>query len=424
MIFFCPMLSLGQTVKALTVGDTVQDLTINNVHNYPSSIIRLSDLKGKLVILDFMSTGCISCMEALLRFDSLYKKYKKQLMFIIISYEPSKNIQRFLIKSPIGKQLKLPIVSDDSILASLFPHVYISHEVWIKDRKVKAITGAEYVTSSNVEQILNDVKVRWPVKRDITDFDYRKHIVHLNEEAIPLSSYPSTVFYSAFTNNMQNISHRFIKEEDSAMQSTCISLINLPVIDLYRYSYDQLSLPLSNILLTVRDTSRYIYDSNKEYLADWTIKNTYCYQIKFPSDLSQKLVKQKMVSDLDFYLGLNCGWKTVAVPCLILIKKQESGNNVSLSGFYNFHTSLQEHSRTITASYIVYQLNQNLLGIPTLDESGLSENTILDTCILNFSNLDVLNQQINKYGLKLIIATRFRKMLVIKERSSQSDLKL
>jgi thiol-disulfide isomerase/thioredoxin len=423
MILLWPFVSSGQTVRPLNIGDAVPDLTITNVYNYPASKIHLSDQKGKLVILDFMSTGCLSCIEALLHFDSLQKKYGKRLLIIIVSYEPSKNIERFLTKSPIGKQVKLPVVSNDSILSWLFPHVYISHEVWIKDGKVKAITGAEYVSSANVQQILDNVPVKWPVKRDIAEFDYSKHIVHLNEEAIPLSSYPAAAYYSAFTNNIIDVPHRFIRTTDTTTQSTCISLINLPVIDLYRYSYGEGSLPLSNIILNVKDTSRYIFNSDKEYRAEWTIKKTYCYEIKSPSDLSQKLVQQKMVSDLDFYLGIRSSWETKAVPCLVLIKKQGSADNARLPAFYNSHTSLQEHSRTITPSYIVYQLNQNFLGVPALDESGLNSDKALDTTILNFSDLNVLNRQMEKYGLELTIATRFHKMLVLTEKSPQSNLK-
>jgi thiol-disulfide isomerase/thioredoxin len=424
MILLWPLVNRAQSVKALTVGDGVPDITITNVYNYPASTIHLSELKGKLVILDFMSTGCISCIEALLRFDSLQKKYGKRLMIIIISYEPSKNIAGFLTKSLIGKQLKLPVVSDDRILAALFPHVYISHEVWIKDGKVKAITGAEYVSSANVQQILDDIPVNWPVKRDIAEFDYSKPMVHFNEEAIPLSSYPSASSYSAFTNNMMDIPHRFTKTTDTATRCICISLINIPVIDLYRYSYGQFALPPSHIILNVKDTSRYVFDPDKEYRAQWTIKNTYCYEIKFPSDLSQELVKQKMVSDLDFYLGINSRWETKAVPCLVLIKRQGSANKASLPAFYNSNRALQEHPRMITASYIVYQLNENLLGVPALDESGLGGDRVLDTTILNFSDLNILERQIEKYGLQLIIATRFRKMLVITEKSPQSNLKL
>lgn len=424
MILLWPLGSKGQKIKPLTIGDRVPDIAITHVYNYPASTIHVSDLKGKLVILDFMSTGCLSCIEALLRFDSLQMKYGKQLKIIIVSYEPSKNIERFLQKSPIGKQLKLPIASDDHILSAMFPHVYISHEVWIKDGSVIAITGADYVSSSNIEQILNNVAVNWPVKKDIAEFDYTKPVFHLNQETIPLTSYPTASFYSAFTNNMLDVPHHITKTIDAEAKSTSISLINLPIIDLYRYSYGRLSLPLSNVILKVNDTSRYVFETDREYRAEWTIKNAYCYEIKCPSDMSQESVQQKMVSDLDFYLGLNSSWETKVVQCLVLIKKQENIHNLGLPAFFNSRSSPQEQPRIITASYIIYQLNENLLGVPALDESGLAENKILDSTILNFSDLNVLNRQIGKYGLELVIKTRVRKMLLITEKSPQSDLKL
>ena len=60
MVILLPILSGAQSqpVKALKIGDTVPDITITSVYNYPASTIHLSDLKGKLVILDFWATWC------------------------------------------------------------------------------------------------------------------------------------------------------------------------------------------------------------------------------------------------------------------------------------------------------------------------------------------------------------------------------
>jgi thiol-disulfide isomerase/thioredoxin len=69
-------------VRALTVGDTVPDITIRNVYNYPDSVIKLSDLKGKLTILDFWATWCGSCLSAFPEMHDL----KKRLETILTSY--------------------------------------------------------------------------------------------------------------------------------------------------------------------------------------------------------------------------------------------------------------------------------------------------------------------------------------------------
>lgn len=47
----------------LTVGDVMPDITFNNLVNYKSSSAKLSDFKGKLVILDFWATTCLSLIH-------------------------------------------------------------------------------------------------------------------------------------------------------------------------------------------------------------------------------------------------------------------------------------------------------------------------------------------------------------------------
>ncbi len=46
MIFFCPLMSIGQTAKPLTVGDVLPELTFQKVINYKDTTAKLSDFKG------------------------------------------------------------------------------------------------------------------------------------------------------------------------------------------------------------------------------------------------------------------------------------------------------------------------------------------------------------------------------------------
>src|SRR6185312_10987349 len=69
-------------LKPLSIGDTVPDITLTNVYNYPSSTIKLSDLKGKLVILDFWSTWCGSCIEAMPESEKLQNGFGNKIQII------------------------------------------------------------------------------------------------------------------------------------------------------------------------------------------------------------------------------------------------------------------------------------------------------------------------------------------------------
>ncbi len=84
MIFLCPLFTPAQVVKPLKIGERAPDITISDVYNSQASTIHSFDLKGKLVILDFMATTCVPCIKVLPRFDSLQKQYGKRLQIILV----------------------------------------------------------------------------------------------------------------------------------------------------------------------------------------------------------------------------------------------------------------------------------------------------------------------------------------------------
>src|SRR5258705_5959636 len=61
-------------IHELTIGDKVPDIVFENVLNYKNKKAKLSDFKGKLVILDIWSVGCISCIESFPKLEALQKQ--------------------------------------------------------------------------------------------------------------------------------------------------------------------------------------------------------------------------------------------------------------------------------------------------------------------------------------------------------------
>ena len=69
----------------LKVGDCVPDYKLINLINYSSKTANLSDLKGKLVILDFWNSHCISCIESWPNLLRLQKEFDESLQIILIN---------------------------------------------------------------------------------------------------------------------------------------------------------------------------------------------------------------------------------------------------------------------------------------------------------------------------------------------------
>ncbi|MBA3675726.1 MAG: redoxin domain-containing protein, partial [Chitinophagaceae bacterium] len=182
-------------IRTLKINSVVPNVKITSLLNYPTSTANYSQFKNKLIILDFFTTGCRSCIEAIPNFSILQKKYDSQIQIFLVTYQSAENVKKFLL----NHKTILPIISEDTIFSKLFPHVFIPHEVWIKNGIVKAMTSAEYVKDENIQALLKGEKITWKVKTDINDFDYDKSLLTINTESIPEQSLPSVVFYSSLT---------------------------------------------------------------------------------------------------------------------------------------------------------------------------------------------------------------------------------
>src|SRR3954466_8754499 len=86
------------TFKGLKIGDTVPDIAINNIINYPTKIAKISDFKGKLLILDFWATWCSPCVGMIPKMEALQKQFNDKLQFLPVSYQAYGDVSAYLSK--------------------------------------------------------------------------------------------------------------------------------------------------------------------------------------------------------------------------------------------------------------------------------------------------------------------------------------
>ncbi|HRP30815.1 MAG TPA: TlpA disulfide reductase family protein [Agriterribacter sp.] len=164
-------------IKPLTIGDTVPDIVFHHVINYKNSTARLSDFKGKLVILDFWATWCGSCINAFPKMDSLQAKFNDKIQIMLINTEKTGNkdesenrVEEFYTKWLIKTQRRFLLpssIQQIDTLRQLFPHLFIPHYVWIsQDRKVIGITSRTEINAWNIETAINGLELNMPVKSD------------------------------------------------------------------------------------------------------------------------------------------------------------------------------------------------------------------------------------------------------------------
>lgn len=159
------LLSTAQNSKVtpLNIGDTVPDIVFRNVVNYKDSVVRLSDFEGKLVVLDFWATSCMTCIYSMPYIDSLQSHFGEEIQFLfvnpLISGDDPARINRMmkLLKSKMDFDMALPMVLYDEEAIKCFPLKFLPQYVWIGPRRtVIAITKKATVTREAINKFLQN----------------------------------------------------------------------------------------------------------------------------------------------------------------------------------------------------------------------------------------------------------------------------
>lgn len=425
LALLCPFLLRAQeAVKPLTVGDVVPDLSITNISNYQSSAARLSDFRGRLLILDFWEAYCGACIRALPRLDTLQKKYAGQLQILTVTrWSTAAGLQKDLERFRPTRGLKLPTIIGDSVLCRLFPHELLSHVVWIgPDGRVKAITGTEYVTRENIETVLAGRPVHWPVKRDAVDFDYAAPLAGATG---PLFTAP--VYGSVFAGYGEGLDQRSHIGVDSSRGLRVINHFNNTLLQLARQSVENANGDINPKLLRleVKDSSRYLFDRSKAFYGDWQRTHTWCYSLTLPLELSKAEAARHEREDLARWLyglfGVRMIKEPRMVPCWVMVRTG-SQDRLATRGGPTENTLAEpgpiKRLKNATLVSLTAYLNKSVAGLPwVVDETGYPRGKRVDMELRvdRWHDLAALRRELQRYGLDLVEGERELGVYVVRE---------
>lgn len=425
MIFLWPYMSPGQIVTPLHIGDTVPDITLTNVYNYPSSTIRLSDLKGKLVILDFWATWCSSCIAGFPHSDSLQREFNNKIQIFLVNSkstgDDAAKIISFFKKRTTRTGLinHLPFITEDTLLDKYFPHRYIPHYIWIdKEGHFLAATSSIEMNSHNIASALSGHDFSVHQKKDQTDLN-RKNPPFWKGNGKAGDSLIYRTIITGYTEGLHGIRRRI---NDKGL-TTGVSLFNVKLLDLFQTAYEN-KMPFFSNNRVIKEVKNPDLFNQSFYQDTLAYSHSYCYDITVPPSTEEE-VSRYMQEDLERIFKITAVTGKRKLPCIVLtsspeLKKAFIKNNTS------GHIDLEKeslhkfiHNYPVTAAI---QLLNSYCPIPVIDESRFNENISIELPY-DLTDTKALIQSLTNAGFTVKEEQRLIDVTVLKDISVPGKMK-
>jgi thiol-disulfide isomerase/thioredoxin len=396
LLLIATVVILGKPAKSQTkplkIGDTIPEAVWNTpmeVLNHPEgkSSIRLSDYKGKLIILDFWATWCVNCVKSFPEEDRLQQEFKNDIVILPVTKQKQSIITAFMQRNNPTKGTHLTVVTDDQILSEIFKHQLMPHVVWIDGAgRVVASTAASYVQAEKIEQVLKGEQLHWTMKRDFMEFDKRHALMGWVDRG---GAEPKMIGYSAFTSHLSGVdpvAGLQIKQEEGSQRRYDINM-TLGTFSVRAFEGTLPVLSKKQYLYKVKDINNYSCPPSTLYM-DWKVQHTFCYEAVMPASFNQSQIKQKMREDLKSYFGLEGKLEYRKVSAWVF-------RQIATSAKPNRSQDGQ------TLGNLIWEINERHPELPLAIAERSIEDLIVPKMNGKIDSLPALNKALTAYGITI-----------------------
>lgn len=389
--------------KPLSVGDPVPDVRLVNFFNHSTSSVKLSDFKGKLVIIDFWATWCSSCLHAFGKLDSLQSEFGGQLKIILVNTRSTRDdlskVQGVFSKwkTRTGKGLSLPTVVNDTIMDNLFPHTLIPHYVWIsKEGKLIAISSSDAVTAANIRSAWEGMELSFTMKKDQ---DASRPVFSAADlPGDKLLNY--CVFLKEWFDGLPSGSQ--VRQKQDVICGRAMT--NTSLLDMYKTvaAFIDSSFNEKRLLVITTDSSEIFSPVAIEDREAWYKQHAYTLDIMVPVEQAGGLY-QRMLEVLNEYSGYNGSFGKRKMNCWVLLKKNTSGilKSTGEKTLNYLWAKEQPFLKNGPVDLLVRRLNTlPFINRPVLNETGYAQGIDI-RFVDGLKDLENVRAQLRKYGLEL-----------------------
>jgi uncharacterized protein (TIGR03435 family) len=375
------------------IGQPIGDIVVKTILNSPVKSVALSQLKGKVILLEFWATWCSPCVDAMPHLQELQKAFEDKLQIVTISTETEKRIEQFIENR--ASNLWFVVDTADAFRVA-FPYHTIPHAVLINEQGVVvAITEPKNITGKVIDSVIQGKSVHLPLKED-----------NMNED-------PWTTYFSVESTTQSRFSVQPKIDglgsgyksypTDSNFKNRRLSMLNIPLESAYRIAYG--GLPYGRTIdLTPKEN----------ILAN---KKMYCIDIVVPRGREKELLptlQKELKARFDLQAGVEKRMRHVYILAIADSSKitKLKRSDATQETFAASHGTF-EGEGIFLRKIADYLEGFGLMDLPVVDETGDRNKYDITFTFMPEKKGD-LEDALRNLGLKLIKAEREIDMLVFR----------
>jgi thiol-disulfide isomerase/thioredoxin len=415
------MVLQGVSAKHLKVGDRLPEYTFINLINYPKPTAKTTDFRGKLLLLDFWSTGCTSCVASWPKLETLQRQFTGRVQILLVNPWQNESVVRPLIEKRRQAgivDLTLPAVCEDRALLELFAITTVPHLVWVDGTGViQAITEGSELTSANIQAMVKgSVTVR---QKEAYDREVSAMIEVPDDRVLWQST------FSSYRRGLRNSNDAFANPD----MGYFMRMLNWPPGDFYRFAYSSSInrygylrfVPGSKVQVISRD-SVWLRGGIRPYT---DTASFYSYELVSGRPTTLPVLQARMRYDLQGQFPWRAKWESRVKRCLVLNVTDTTRLRYT-GGQYTLNITdadFQVNKVTVTdmVQYLEDITNYGGGPYPIVDETGYRGRIGGISLTVNVYDIEALRRALLPHGLSLQIADRVVDILVISDPAESTD---
>lgn len=395
--------------------EVLPDVAIASIYNYKTPVAKLSDFKGKILILDFWATWCTSCLHYLPKIEALQNEFAGKVQFLMVTRQKHEVVLPFLEKFHKGRTSVIPVITDDFALNQLFPHRYLPHYVWIDTAgRLIATTAAQQITAQHINLVLADNYKELKFKVDV---DGGNPLFLTNELLKNNQVLHYSLFFKGQYDGLPTGVSRLL---DSAGRQTGLNLVNLSLAEMYQ-----------NLMYTLFEQLGDRYTPQRRILkvnnlpaingnGSSASADLYTYSYNAPQ-LSGASLWNKMLTELNSYTDFIGTIEKMKVRCLVLRRSSSKDKIKTAEGKPENSLFSKEGGRLVNypLAYLLLRMSDlPFINVPLVNETGYIANA--DISLSWKPDLKTLRQELKAYDLELVEAEREVNLFILKDKVALS----